>query len=78
MLEKTHINGERIAAVFPCIGDRLMDCAVITIREDEGKISEPFSLHRVSPRGESLLGVIPTFSTFPQALRAARQSQGWG
>lgn len=81
---KTHLNGERIVAVFPCIGGddehgwRIVDQSVVTI-VDDGRFP---ALFKVYPRVTAefgtpyLPGVVE--NTLPRALRRARQNLGWG
>lgn len=86
LLGLTHIDSERICAIFPCIGNtvefdsagteilasRVHDLTVITTNEN-GR----FSLRRINNNGNETLGIAIAFPTFPKALRAARKSVGW-
>jgi len=88
LLAETHLRGERIVALFPCTGmdvssdengrieikrHYVSDIAVITT-DEQGR----FTLRRVDNAGNEILGVALDFKTFPQALRAARKSNGFG
>lgn len=79
MLTVTHIEGERVAAVFPCIGGTaekawIADYVVVTIEDDGGEGA--FATWRVQPGGDFVK--TGDFDTFPRALITARKSQGWG
>jgi len=94
MLTITHIDNERIAAVFPAIGSYLLDSTneddviattpyiadlvAITVN-DATSATAPARFHL---RRVNLFGEslapVRHFDTFPSALRAARKSQGWG
>lgn len=83
MLNVTTVAGERVVAIFPCIGTdfegnlNVVDATVITVNETGG-----FTMRFVNQNGEPRWAdgspYNRFFSTFPAALRAARQSQGWG
>ena len=74
MLTLTHLCGERIVALFPAIGSNgVADIVVVTYNERD-RFTVAFAL----PNGHLRGAPARTFATFPAALRAARQSQGWG
>jgi len=85
---QTHVNGERIAAIFPCIGgtfvageepvrDFVEDEVIITV---SGNPEQPFKLYRAGSAGVVEFGSHgePYPKTIVQALRRARAAQGWG
>ena len=84
---QTHVNGERIAAVFPCIGgtfvageeperDWVEDEVIITTNPDYPQ--RPFRLYRAGRDGVIEFAIDEPVKTFVQALRRARAAQGWG
>jgi hypothetical protein len=78
MLNMTHIAGERIVALFPCVGKTedgdsyIVDATVVTTNEDD-----VFSVRRVDGSGEQTF-VLDSPETLAGAIRTARQSLGWG
>jgi hypothetical protein len=78
MMDKTEVAGERIVALFPCIGttedgDRyVVDGTVVTTNEDD-----VFTVRRVDNMGEQTF-VLDFPDTLAGAIRTARQSLGWG
>lgn len=80
LLAKTHQDGERIVAVFPCIGGEgdphhsyVVDAHVVTIDE----WSRRFTVRMVNADGTTK-AVKHNHNTLPRALREARQWLGWG
>lgn len=76
------IEGERVTAVFPCIGGALsfpyvVDVVVVT-HDDRLEKPDPFGVFRFTrPRGGSAVQPLSRHRAFPKALRAARRAQGW-
>lgn len=80
----TTIGGERVACVFPCIGgaehQTFVDAQIVTVSgEDEKGTACVWSTYLYWPTslgGDVIVG--EKFTSFPKAIRHARQLQGWG
>ena len=87
---QTHVNGERICAILPCIGgkftageepegDYVQDEVIVTV--NEAYPERPFRLYRAGNNGVIEFDYREPWvksKTFLQAMRTAKAAQGWG
>lgn len=79
----TTLGGKRVVCVFPCIGgsehDNFVEAGVV-LTDDHPK-TPTFTVERFVPThngGGKLYAVGTATTSFPEAIRAARKTQGWG
>lgn len=75
----THVDGERVVALFPIIGGNsgFVEADIVTTDGDENQPATRFTVRHFRPNHETITRD-ESYRSFPEAIREARKSAGWG